>query len=195
MVIENLNLYIIGTGIAGLLLAGISLNWVNKTVGIKYAIQLFKMKSKKNKNKILLKIWTPNGKPQYQIKEVANLIEYTYKENGKEKTGLVKYDYYSKYNDFSDIPILECNPNDIVPRNPFINTSLTISGEILKKNIVDSAKEDLSNQQVKAFIKQYWWIGAVFIFLLILYSQNQSDAVRECMTTALKYKSATIVGN
>jgi len=194
MVIENINLWIAGIGVAGVLLGGIALNWINKTVGIKYAVQLYKMKAKKNKNKILLKIWTLNGKPQYQIKDVANLIEYEYKENDRYKTGMVKYDYYAKYNDFSDIPVLECNPNDIVPRNPFINTSLTISGEILKKNIVDSAKEDLNKANFRSWVKIALPIIIAVGIIMILYSQNQSDALQQCYNTMSQMKSATIIG-
>jgi hypothetical protein len=188
----GLNVYVLGVAFVGLMIGFIMLNWVNKTVGLGYAFKLYKMKKKNNINKILLKIWLANGKPQYQIKNVANLIEYTYKENNKEKNGLVKYDYYAMYKDFSGIPILECDPNDIVPRNPFINTSLTISGEILKKNIIDSSKEDLKGEDLKKFAKIALPIIIAIGVLLIFYSSNQSEALAECTRMALSQKSAII---
>ena len=188
----GINYYLSGIAFIGVMIGLIMFNWVNKTVGVSYAFKLYKMKRKGNGNKILLKIWLANGKPQYQIKEIANLIEYSYKENGKDKIGMVKYDYYSMYKEFSGIPILECDPNDIVPRNPFINTSLTISGEILKKNIIDSAKEDLSRENFKAWIKVALPIVIAVGILLIFYSSNQSEALAECTRMALSQKSAVI---
>jgi len=149
----GLNIWVLLVAFVGLMIGFIMLNWVNKTVGLKYAFMLFKMKKKSNNNKILLKIWLLNGKPQYKMVDIANLIEYNYKENGKQKVGMVKYDYYAMYKEFANIPVLECDPNDIVPRNPFINTSLTIPGEILKKNITDSAKEDLKYDDLRKWLK------------------------------------------
>jgi len=191
----DINIWILFVAFLGVMIAGIMLNWVNKTVGLAYAFKLYNMKKKGNQDKVLLKIWLANGRPQYQIKEVANLIEYNYKENGKEKQGMVKYDYYSMYRDFSGIPILECDPNDIVPRNPFINTSLTISGEILKKNIVDSAKEDLSKENIKAWLKLALPIIVALGVIIIFYSSSQSDALAECTRVALQTKSAIITAN
>jgi len=191
----NINIYIVGVAFLGMMVGFIMVSWVNKTVGLGYAFKLYKMKKKSNGNKVLLKIWLANGKPQYQMKEVANLIEYNYKENGRTKEGMVKYDYYSMYKDFSGIPILECDPNDIVPRNPFINTSLTISGEILKKNIVDSAKVDTNGDNLKSMVKIALPIVIAVGVILILYSQNQADALAECTRMAINSKSAVIMGN
>ena len=188
----GVNIWILLVGMAGVFLGGIMLNWVNKTVGLNYAFKLFKMKNKINKDKILLKVWLPNGKPQYIIKPIANIIEYNYKENGKTKIGMVKYDYYSMYKEFSDIPVLECDPNDIVPRNPFVNTSLTISGEILKKNITDSAKEDLKYDDMKKWIKMALPIIIAVGIIVIIYSQNQADALAECTRLAISSREAII---
>ena len=191
----EINTVILLIGMVGLFAGMIMLTWVNKTVSLSYAFKLFQMKKKKNKNKILLKIFLPNGKPQYQIKDVANIIEYKYKENGREKDGLVKYDYYSMYKDFSDIPILECDPNDIVPRNPFLNTSLAISGQIIKKNIVDSSKEDFSNENLKKWVKAALPIVIAVGVIMILYSQNQTEALQACyqQVAATASQSATII--
>lgn len=190
----GINIWILLIAMLGLFVGGIMLSWVNKTVGLAYAFKLYQMKRGYNKDKVLLKIWLLNGKPQYQIKAVANIIEYKFKENGQDKVGMVKYDYYSMYRDFADIPILECDPNDIVPRNPFINTSLTISGEILKKNLIDSSKEDFKNDEMKKWIKMALPIIIAVGIILILYSQNQSDALAECTRVALSsVKSATII--
>ena len=108
---------------------------------------------------------------------------------------MVKYDYYSMYRDFSGIPILECDPNDIVPRNPFINTSLTISGEILKKNIVDSAKENMNHEEFKKYAKLALPIIIAVFIGIILYSSNQSEALAECTRMAISSKSAVITAN
>lgn len=189
----GLNMWVAFAAFVAFMIAGIMLVWVNKTVGLGFALKLYKMKAKMNKNKVLLKIWVANGKPIYQIKEVANLIEYTYKENGKVKNGIVKYDYYSKYEEFSGIPVLECDPNDIVPRNPFINTSLTISGEILKKNIVDSAKEDMNKENFKGWVKIALPIVIAVGIIMILYSQNQSDALAECTRVAISSSKSAVI--
>lgn len=157
--------------------AGIFYNFINKTVGMGFAFKLFKMKKKFNKDKILLKILMPNGKPQYVIKAMANLIEYDYKENGIKKIGMVKYDYFSMYKEYSDIPIIECDPHDILPRNPFVNTSLTVSGEMVKKSIVDSKKEDLSREEMRRWIKMAIPILAIAGIIIILYSSNQNEQV------------------
>ena len=50
------NQWLILAAMLGIFIGGIMLNWVNKTIGLKFAFQLFKMKKKSNKDKILLKI-------------------------------------------------------------------------------------------------------------------------------------------
>lgn len=177
----DINIWILFIAFVALFAMMIAINMVNKTVGLGYAWKLFQMTKKANKDKVLLKIFMPNGKPQYQIKEVGNLIEYTYKENGLEKDGMVKFDYYSMYRDFASIPVLECDPNDIVPRNPFLNTSLSIPGKIIKKNIVDSTKEDIGSlDTIKKYLKIALPLLIAFGVILILYSQGQSDALQQC---------------
>lgn len=139
-----------------------------------------------------------NGKPQYVIKPVANLIEYEYKENGLTKVGMVKYDYFSMYKEFSDIPVIECDPHDILPRNPFVNTSLTISGEMVKKSITDSRKEDIAAGEMKKWLKMAVPVILAFGAILLLYSSNQNDQValitkELTMCYANAAKSATII--
>lgn len=175
----GINGYILFIAMIGFFIGIIMLVWVNKTVGLKYAYQLFQMKRKKGK--VLLKIFMPNGKPQYQVKDVANLIEYTYKENGEEKQAMVKFDYYSMYRDFSDIPVIECDPYDIVPRNPFIGSNLSISPQVIKKNLIDSSKTDFEDQRIKKWIKWALPITAVVIVGFLIYSGNQDQLLQQCL--------------
>ena len=194
------NQYLILIAILGIFIGGIMLNWVNKTIGLKFAFQLFKMKKKRNKDKILLKILVPNGKPEFKITKVAPLIEYPYKENGRDKKGMVIFDYYSITEMFNGIKVLECRPDDILPRNPYIDTSLTISGDLVKKNVVDSAKEDFSLDGYKKWIKIALPLVIAVGVIMILYSQNQAEQVAELTNKLIACynsvpKEATIIAN
>ncbi len=189
----DVNVWILSVAMIFVFIGTIMLVWVNKTVGLKYAFQLFQMKRKHNKNKILLKILLPNGKPQYQIKPIGRRIEYDYKENGKTKKASVIYDYYSMYKDFSDIPVLECDPSDIVPRNPFMSTSLSISGSMIEKNIVDSSKDDFKHEELKKWLKYAIPLALIIGGVFLLYSGNQDQLLMACLDTA--GKSANIVTN
>jgi hypothetical protein len=194
----SLNAWAIFVGVVGLIVGGIVIQWVNKSVGLKFAWQLFLMKKKINKRKILLKIWLPSGNPVYKKVDACKMIEYNYRENGKSKIGMVLYDHYAKYNEFGGIPVIECSPDDIIPRNPFAKTSMTISPEIVKKNIVDSSKETTQGDNIKKWLKYAIPLLAIFGIILVLYSSNQSETVAE-LTTQLAQcysstRSATIVG-
>lgn len=194
------NQWLILIAMLGIFIGGIMLNWVNKTIGLKFAFQLFKMKKKSNKGKILLKILVPNGKPEFKIVRVAPLIEYPYKENGRDKKGLVIFDYYSVTEMFNGIKVLECRTDDILPRNPYIDTSLTISGDLVKKNVVDSAKEDFSLDNYKKWVKIALPLVIAVGVIMILYSQNQADQVAELTNKLIACynsvpKEATIIAN
>lgn len=176
----DVNIYILLVAILGLFVGGIMLNWVNKTVGLKFAFMLFKMKKKSNKDKILLKIFLPNGKPDWKMVKLASKMEYQYKENGRDKTGIVIYDYLAVIEYFNNIKVLEVRTNDIFPRNPYVDTSLNIPGELVKKNIVDSSKEDFSMDNAKKWLRIGVPTLLVFGGILILYSQGQADALNQC---------------
>jgi hypothetical protein len=194
----GLNAWAVFAGVAGLFIGGIMLKWVSSSVGLKFAWQLFMMKKKINKRKILLKIWLPSGTPIYKKVDACKMIEYSYKENGKDKLGMVMYDHYAKYNEFNNIPVIECSPDDIIPRNPFAKTSMTISPEIAKKNIVDSSKETTQGDNIKKWLKYAIPILAIFGAILVLYSSNQSETIaelsRELAQCYANTRSATIVG-
>lgn len=176
----DINIWILLIAVIGVFIGGVMLNWVNKTVGLKFAFMLFQMKKKKNKDKILLKIFLPNGKPDWKMVKLSSKMEYQYKENGKDKTGIVMYDYLAVIEYFSNIKVLEVRTNDIFPRNPYVDTSLNLPGELVKKNIVDSSKEDFSGENVKKWIKIGLPLLLVFGGILILYSQGQADALNQC---------------
>lgn len=173
----GINGWIMMFGLLGFFVALVLLNWVGKTVSLKFAWQLFQMKKKSNKDKILLKILVPNGKPEYRITQISPIIDYKYKDNGKEKTGKVIFDYYAVTEMFDGIKVLECRTDDILPRNPYVDTSLCISGELVKKNIIDSSKDDFSMDEWKKWIKVLLPIIIVVGIVMILYSQNQADNV------------------
>jgi len=178
----GINGWIFIFGVCGFFIGMIMYNWVSKTVGFKFAWQLYQMKKKSNKNKILLKILVPNGKPEFMIKEIAPIIEYKYKENGREKDGKVIFDYYSVTEMFDSIKVIECRTDDILPRNPYVDTSLCISGDLVKKNIIDSSKEDFSMDEWKKWIKVLLPVIIVVGIVIVLYSQNQNDTVMKLTT-------------
>lgn len=173
----GINGWIFIFGVCGFFTGLILYNWVSNTVSLKFAWQLYQMKKKANKNKIMLKILVPNGKPEFLIKEIAPIIEYKYKENGRDKDGRVLFDYYAVTEMFDGIKVLECRTDDILPRNPYIDTSLCIGGDLVKKNMIDSSKEDFSMDEWKKWIKVLLPVIIVVGIVIVLYSQNQNDTV------------------
>lgn len=162
---------------ACLLFAGGMAKWVSSTVGFKFAWQLFRVK--RSETQILVKVWMLNGKPKYIIKTSANVIEYEYKENGQTKIGMVKYDQYAKYEEFSGIPVIEAHPHDILPRNPFIQSDMNIPGYILKKNIDDSSKDTTKGDDIKKLLKLAMPIVAVLVIGFVLWQSNQAETIAD----------------
>lgn len=175
---EQINQFILLIGGAIAALGLIAITWVQKSMGFKLAWQLFRVK--RDKTKILLKVWLPNGEPQFKVVPATEIIEYTYKENGKEKTGMVLNEQYTRYKLFG-VSCIEAVPHDIAARNPFLNTSLSVSGQRLKKMAIDASKDDFS---AVAMYKKYAGIllpiAIVIMAGIVLYGDSQSAALAAC---------------
>lgn len=180
----------------------VALKWLNNSVGFRFAWTLYKLKNNPmNKGRMLLRVLIPTGIPQFKIVDVTNTIEYKYKENGKDKVGLVIYDHRCVYESFAGLKTLDCRPDDIFPVNPYASTSMTLSGDVVKKNLVDTSKQDFKGQEVKAWLKLAMPIILVGGIIIILYSSNQSEALQICYqqvaslsSTVANSQPATIIG-
>jgi hypothetical protein len=189
---------LIGLTALGLFAGLISLNLVQQTVGIKFAVQLLKAKRLKKKGYGLLKVFNIGGRPEYKTVKFAPLIRYTIKENDEDRNKLVLFNQFAKYEDFgADIPILECNPNHIAPKNYLNGASITVSPEVTEKLIVDGAK----SQEEIDLLKKHRRNALIFVGILLvgiivgfdLYSQRIADANAQIAQLAQTCAQGTII--
>jgi hypothetical protein len=149
-------------GLIGAFLGVIGFNIVKKTVGWKLGIKLFKLRKLRYKGHMLLKIFDLSGIPQYKEVKASPRITYNYIENGEKKDKVVFFNQQARYFDFNGIPVIDCNPNDISPKNPYGHGNVVIAPEIVEKNIVDNSK---SAEQIDN-LKQ--WRKYLIIIVVIL---------------------------
>ena len=152
---------------------------VKNTIGWKLAINLMKVKKLRRKGYGILKIMNLAGSPEYKIVKYSPLIPYTYVEAGINKNKLVAFDKFAITEEWG-VPIITCNPNDILPINIYNGSRITVSPELMEKNIVDNSKSAETIAQYRKYII-YGLIGigilaGLTILGFDLYSQRLAES-------------------
>lgn len=175
---------LIGLSLIGLFIGAICLNLIKKTVGLNFAIKLFKLNKLKKKGYGLLKEFTLAGRPQYHIVKFSEIIKFKTKQNGEDKQGLILYNPYAKYEDFGgNIPIIEGTINDISPKNFLTGNRIGINPDLIDKIVVESGISQKDLEEVKKHRRwlMYLMIGVAVAGILSfdLFAQRLSEANAE----------------
>lgn len=152
---------------------------ISTTISWKTAFSIMKAKRLKKKGYGFIKIMNLSGIPEYKVVKFEPLIPYEFKENGEIKKKCVVFEKFAITEEFG-IPTITCNPNDILPINMYNGSRITISPELIEKNIVDNSKSAETIAQYKKYIM--WGLIVIAILAGItflsfdLYGQRLGDA-------------------
>lgn len=142
------------------------------------------MNNLKYEGYVLLKIFQNNKNPDYVIAKSEPIIFYSYSVGNIEKKGMVINTIDAQYNDFNDIPVIECNPQEIVPKNLYSGARIKLNPQLVNKFIVEGAKTiDQKAEEDKKFKMMLIVCGVLVVICIGLavyfYSKN-TDLIAQC---------------
>jgi len=177
--------------------------WMNglivKTFGYGFLKSLITARHNSQKGFIVLEIKHRSGARQFVATKQSPLINYTIKENKKEKNKIVIYDPRA-VDHIMNIPILSCSPNEIRPIDRDTGLLVNIPGEMLDKLAKDATLDYQANNDYQKLLRMVLWgAGIVMVGVLLMVSYMWGNIVdlnsQLIAAERLAAQSATIIGN
>lgn len=195
----------LGIGIGALALMGVGLYFLNKiqqvkkSVGWGYVSSLAKIKNGLSQQDLVLEIVSQSGRRTHIPVTQKPIIEYTYKENGKDvKKGVIFDERAVEF--INGVPVMKCTPLDIRPIDRDTGLLVNIPSEMIDKLAVDSSKLAENEAKYDKERKMLIWalIGMAVLFIIALSYINQTNTELQselARVTIDAAKSATVIAN
>lgn len=172
-------------------------NLVKQSVGWNFVNSLGYVKRGFKGTDLVLEIISQSGRRTYNNVTQKPIIEYLYKEKGKDVKKGVIYDERAVER-INGIPILKCSPIDIRPIDRETGLLVNIPSELIDKLAVDASKtaEGDAKHDKERKLLIYALIGMAILFILALSYINQTNADLQVMlaqSTIAAAKSATVI--
>jgi hypothetical protein len=157
-----------------------------------------KIKSGRGQCDLVLEIISQSGRRTYRAVTQSPIIDYTYKENGKDiKKGVIFDERAVEF--LNGVPILKCTPLDIRPIDRDTGILVNIPSEMIDKLAVDSSKlaENEAKYDKERKMLIYALIGMAVLFIIAISYINQTNTELQqdlARITIEAAKSATVIG-
>jgi len=193
---------LIGVGVLAILGLGMwawmKINQVKRSVGWGFIKSVAKIKSGRGQCDLVLEIISQSGRRTYRAVTQSPIIDYTYKENGKDiKKGVIFDERAVEF--LNGVPILKCTPLDIRPIDRDTGILVNIPSEMIDKLAVDSSKlaENEAKYDKERKMLIYALIGMAVLFIIAISYINQTNTELQqdlARITIEAAKSATVIG-